>query len=747
MYQRDLKYIDIVIGKNCNHYRDAEFPGNYIQNIRIRFIKNTSQRCMITSEEERMYYEYSNWINEYCNGNSVNLSKINEKWFLAKGLLSLSFTNMDIFKIPGTCKDFAKNISKLESLAILEMNNCKIREIPSYVYYELPISLTCIMLENNYLQRISPLISRLKFLMEFSVANNRNLSDDGFPWNDLPTNLMTLELGQTNLTKIPIEVKKLQNLNILGIQIPSLKVCLNLEFMGFLNKKNKEFVLQEVEWDAITKGIFALSVSNPQILTNQKASYAQSLTLKNVGLSNLDEIVLPSYVRELRLPINDLTSWDINLEDKKFSHLTIIDLSHNMLTWLPWESLPSTLESIDITNNVLEEVGSLRMLKNLKDLFLQHNFITKIASTNVYIQKIKTVNLSHNYLEELPQGFEKMWNPKKLDLSYNKFTFKNPEINNVFWNRLPGVMSLDVSGNALMELPCKLAGNFWYIKAIDCKLQYICPQIYNINFEKEYKDKIYINISKNEDLKTLSFIPHIIHPVALANEKPNDEHLHFDDYEEQAAISTLDDEYVERSVIVSNTAHLRNTKNTARILHYTFNEVEENEFEKTSSCECCAYCNHEEADFHETVMIEQLVMAGWVLAVVDDDECRKEEAFKSEGWQAGKWKTLIRTRLCQICIQTLKTKSDTVNREFMEIKKELKKPRIELSTAGISDEKLASTNNEPLSTTEVDIEMALPDVQQQTEVAFAEINDDETENPHIQQIPEFTWILVPSWDL
>uniref|UniRef100_A0A914R0V7 Leucine-rich repeat domain-containing protein n=1 Tax=Panagrolaimus davidi TaxID=227884 RepID=A0A914R0V7_9BILA len=94
--------------------------------------------------------------------NSVVLSTINERWFMAEGMICLIFKNLDVFNTPNSWKIFGKNIGKLQRLSILKLSNCQIIEIPDAVLKNLPKSIENLVLSKNELTKLSKFIGRLK---------------------------------------------------------------------------------------------------------------------------------------------------------------------------------------------------------------------------------------------------------------------------------------------------------------------------------------------------------------------------------------------------------------------------------------------------------------------------------------------------------------------------------------------------------------------------------------------------------
>uniref|UniRef100_A0AC34F5Z7 Uncharacterized protein n=1 Tax=Panagrolaimus sp. ES5 TaxID=591445 RepID=A0AC34F5Z7_9BILA len=64
-------------------------------------------------------------------------------------------------------------------------------------------------------------------------------------------------------------------------------------------------------------------------------------------------------------------------------------------------------------------------------------------------------------------------------------------------------------------------------------------------------------------------------------------------------------------------------------------------------------------------MIEQLMMMGCTFVVIKEETLEKRPSmYHRPGWQAGKWKALIRTKLCQSCIEKLQNKTEEAYEEY-----------------------------------------------------------------------------------
>uniref|UniRef100_A0AC35EYU2 Uncharacterized protein n=1 Tax=Panagrolaimus sp. PS1159 TaxID=55785 RepID=A0AC35EYU2_9BILA len=125
----------------------------------------------------------------------------------------------------------------------------------------------------------------------------------------------------------------------------------------------------------------------------------------------------------------------------------------------------------------------------------------------------------------------------------------------------------------------------------------------------------------------------------------------------------------EWSTVVTDTDILRCTKKFPTYGNkpvYDFKKCIETENDFKGHCRCCANCKYESnapMNNQQTFMIEQLMIMDFKLSVVKEEALGSEDEafyvlFFYPAWQAGKWKTNVRTRLCQKCINELIEKTD-----------------------------------------------------------------------------------------
>ncbi|XP_020490141.1 toll-like receptor 7 [Labrus bergylta] len=111
---------------------------------------------------------------------------------------------------------------------------------------------------------------------------------------------------------------------------------------------------------------------------------------------------------------------------KKLSNLTVLDISHNNLNFIPeqvFNGLPDKLSELYIKNNILKEFDwkKLQLLHSLQVLDLSGNSLTKVPGMlSNCSQSLQKLILHKNHIVELSQDFLKdAYNLKYLDLSFN----------------------------------------------------------------------------------------------------------------------------------------------------------------------------------------------------------------------------------------------------------------------------------------------------------------------------------------
>ncbi|EPR78372.1 Leucine rich repeat protein [Spraguea lophii 42_110] len=125
-------------------------------------------------------------------------------------------------------------------------------------------------------------------------------------------------------------------------------------------------------------------------------------------------------------------------------NITDFNLAKNNLTSLPsfFENYQSLL-CLDLSKNRFNTIPKvIYSLTNLLALWLDHNLITAVCE-NFYKTKIQILSLNNNFLEYLPQTFQKCTHLPSLNLSNNTNIIRNSDADEDiqkdidFWKKLP----------------------------------------------------------------------------------------------------------------------------------------------------------------------------------------------------------------------------------------------------------------------------------------------------------------------
>ncbi|XP_038900566.1 LRR repeats and ubiquitin-like domain-containing protein At2g30105 [Benincasa hispida] len=173
-------------------------------------------------------------------------------------------------------------------------------------------------------------------------------------------------------------------------------------------------------------GVIALSDCNLKAIPNEVWSCetsARVLDLSNNSINHVpSQVGCLSKLQKLLLNVNEISEEFISWDGFAFlKHLTVLSLSHNLLTTLP-SSLGSltSLKQLHVTNNKLtslpDEIKCLSLLEVLK---VSNNRISIVPSTIGECSSLTEVDLSSNLLSELPETLGCLLNLKALHLSHN----------------------------------------------------------------------------------------------------------------------------------------------------------------------------------------------------------------------------------------------------------------------------------------------------------------------------------------
>ena len=227
--------------------------------------------------------------------NETTLKDISFAWFDFKNVVSV---------------EPVEDMGALESLQIIDLKFCALKEIPSFVFES---SATFLNLKNNDLTHISDKIGKLSDLQYLNASYNNIISVS----SSLPSSLEYLSLSRNNLQKLNKELAHLHNLQILQLSYNQLEIfpssIASLAKLHKLNVSNNKLS----------------QLADMQALQELKILYANHNKLKRVNGSvyELEKLV------HLYLGHNELTKIDEKIA--RLTKLQNLDVSNNRIEKMP----------------------------------------------------------------------------------------------------------------------------------------------------------------------------------------------------------------------------------------------------------------------------------------------------------------------------------------------------------------------------------------------------------------------------
>lgn len=175
---------------------------------------------------------------------------------------------------------------------------------------------------------------------------------------------------------------------------------------------------------------------------------------------------LPACVRTLDIHnnmLNDLTSWN------HLANLQYLDVSGNKLENLDGFCSLIHLRSLKANNNHITDITGVFKLRGLLHLEIRHNKISAVNFSDAKLRRLRTLDLSHNELKEV-QNLHKLQDLQEIDISHNaiekwlpeksahlyglrKLTASNNMLTSINLKDMPMLKSLDLDFNSINEIP------------------------------------------------------------------------------------------------------------------------------------------------------------------------------------------------------------------------------------------------------------------------------------------------------
>lgn len=184
----------------------------------------------------------------------MDLSKLNINDFKHNNLKNVEFNETRIFDSEDKLLPFFEKMD-FKNLRQLKLISCHVTKFYGNFFTKFSPFLSTLNLRNNDIIYVSPLISKLYGLKDLDLSGNKNLSNNGFFFEDLPTFILSLILEETSITKIPEEIKRLESLSYLSVDSKELKarIQINKKFkvVNFFSLYHGKILVQKLKYYAL----------------------------------------------------------------------------------------------------------------------------------------------------------------------------------------------------------------------------------------------------------------------------------------------------------------------------------------------------------------------------------------------------------------------------------------------------------------------------------------------------------------
>ena len=365
----------------------------------------------------------------------------------------------------------------VKRLRELEFSECSLIEFPKYL--EIYKSLEKLNLSKNNIKTLPKSIRNYKSLIELNLSNN-NITELNENISIL-NNLKTLILSMNNLKVIGTYISKLKSLETLKIINNNNKLPLiTNDITKIKTLKSLDLAFENIP------ALYKTGSEIPKVIF--KLTQLTSLNLQSHNISVIPaDISNLKNIEKLGLHNNNITQLPNELSN--LNSLIGIDITNNKLTTLPstFGTTQNQLVNLYLQKNEIEflEIDYSNMT-NLKVLDLAYNKINNLRKrdirdekTNIVIDTIKAPHninllknlrqlfLEHNNLNELPEDIGDLENLLHLSLSNNKLTtLSKSSFGKTNFIDLQNLITLNVSNNQLVKLPTNI-GNLIKLRELN----------------------------------------------------------------------------------------------------------------------------------------------------------------------------------------------------------------------------------------------------------------------------------------
>lgn len=318
-------------------------------------------------------------------------------------------TNLKNFRASNNSIRELGPLKKLRNLEKIVLSNNKLEVVPVELY--LNKNLRTIFFDRNSIEYL-PNPSKVPENIEIITMKDNLIEEIPLKFFSM-TNLRMLDLSENPIDYLPHNLGDLVNLAILKLN--SIKV----------NLQPDEDIEDSID---VTKDIAKLTRLRILEFSENKVrslKFVTNLTNLNILICNENKIThFPSGMKKMnRLNHIEFKDNDVSsIDNILIPSITYISASNNKIQEIPDELYNlDILEEIDLSHNMIEELGQVDKMTNLSKLDLQHNEISTIPDLikiPVKLFKTFTLVLNDNNIEEEPI-FEEQQGTGVVKILYN----------------------------------------------------------------------------------------------------------------------------------------------------------------------------------------------------------------------------------------------------------------------------------------------------------------------------------------
>ncbi len=297
-------------------------------------------------------------------------------------------------------------------------------------------------ISNNQISKLEGL-ENLKELQTFNISVNQISKLEGL---ENLADLQAFDIAYNQISKLEglENLADLQAFNLSGNQISKLEGLENLKELQAFNLSGNQ--ISKLEGLDNLKELQTFDIAYNQISKLEGLESLINLQVFNFDWNKIDNLPAIPYwpkLKELYLNEQNLNRLPIGFE--QMINLKILGLHYNEFKTIPEQiNMLKNLEELYLFNNQISKIQRLNYLKNLKVLNLTSNEIKRLEGLDSlnnlqlfefdwnkidtlpetpYWSKVENLNLSNSKLDKLPVGFEQLNSLKTLDLINNQLEY------------------------------------------------------------------------------------------------------------------------------------------------------------------------------------------------------------------------------------------------------------------------------------------------------------------------------------